>query len=465
MKTKHLMKVISVFVCALFLASNTVLADSIAVDNSKLLDKIAALESKIAQLESKVAMQGHVTPTKQTPEMAPTGSGLLKSNEDIHFGGYVSTGYNINWLSPNPDGNSGAVPAAGAANVAGNNTNIRAFDRDSNTFLQNGKITIEKAATDAGTAGFRADLMYGRDAQILNSATIGDATDNFFVEQAYVQYVAPIGNGIDIKAGRFVTIAGAEVIESKDNWNTSRSLLFNNAIPFTHNGVLASYTINDMVDVKAGVVNGWDSSIDNNKGKTILAAVSLHPMAGLDITQNYIIGKEQARTVMGAGGTPTAGNAAERNLRHLLDTVVAWTPNPENDRWKVLANFDLGWEERGTSVEGVSVWHGVALGTKYDVNDKLTLAARWEYFADNDGHRIGALNGLTMTERTNFYEMTYTADYKLAANLISRLEWRYDWANDSVFDLSNNLGNGVNATNVGARNSQHTVGAELIYVF
>lgn len=459
MKTKHLMKVMSVFVCALFLASSTVLADSPMADNSKLMDKISALESKIAQLESKIASQPRAV-VAEAPASSMGGGGFA---DGVNVGGYVSTGYNINWLSPNPDGNSGAAPAAGAVNTAGNNTNIRAFDRDSNTFLQNGKLTLEKAATDAGTAGFRADLMYGRDAQILNSATIGDATDNFFVEQAYVQYVAPIGNGIDIKAGRFVTIAGAEVIESKDNWNSSRSLLFNNAIPFTHNGVLASYKINDLVDVKAGVVNGWDSSIDNNKGKTILASVALHPMEGLDITQNYIIGKEQTRSVMAAGAT--AGNAAERNLRQLLDTVVAWTPIQGNDRWKVLANFDLGWEERGTSVEGVSTWHGLALGTKYDVNDKLTLAARWEYFNDNDGHRIGALNGLTMTERNNFYEMTYTADYKLAANLISRLEWRYDWATDPVFDLSNNLGNGVNATYVGASNSQHTVGAELIYVF
>jgi len=32
--------------------------------------------------------------------------------------------------------------------------------------------------------------------------------------------------------GKFVTSAGAEVIEAKDNWNYSRSLLFVNAIPY-----------------------------------------------------------------------------------------------------------------------------------------------------------------------------------------------------------------------------------------
>jgi len=461
MKTQHLMKVVSVFVCALFMASNTVLADSPVADNSKLMDKIAALESKIAQLESKVAMQGHITPTKETPMVAPTGSGLLKSNEDIHFGGYISTDYNLNTSSPQPTAATIAGRTAGTPTIDGNNTNTRAFDRDSNSFGANGKMTFEKAASEAGTAGFRTDLMFGRTAQILNSATTNDSTDNFFVEQAYVQYIAPIGNGVDIKAGRFVTIAGAEVIESKDNWNSSRGLLFNNAIPFTHNGVLASYTINDLVDVKAGVANGWDSSVDNNKSKTLLSAIALHPMAGLDITNNFIFGSEQARTVGGLN--------IDDNSRGLWDLVVAWQPISDNDRWKVLANFDYGWEEKASAIgsSGNASWHGFALGTKYDVNDKLTLAARWEYFADPDGARLGSVNGITAATSTTLYEMTYTADYKLANNLLTRLEYRYDQASDNLYDLSNGLSAGLSgsATNVAANQSQHTIGAEMIYVF
>lgn len=454
-------KYVAMFVAVLFLVLSSNVAFAQDVDVNALMAKIQALESKVAKLEGRSS----VSPVSSVS----TSDGLLKASEDIKVGGYVSSGYNLNWLSPNPDGDSTATPAAGTVDANGNNTNIRMFDRDSNTFVHNGQLEFEKLATEAGTAGFRADLMFGRDAQILNSITIGDATDNFYVEQAYVQYIAPVGNGIDIKAGRFVTIAGAEVVESKDNWNTSRSLLYTNAIPVGHNGVLASYKVNDLVDVKLGLANGWDASIDNNKSKTILSGVTLHPMEGLDVTQNYIIGNEQTRTSNGTGGAATAGNAADRNLRQLLDTIIAWQPIKDNSRWKILGNFDLGWEERGTSVEGVSTWHGLALGTKYDVNDWLTLAGRWEYFNDNDGHRTGSINGITATERRNFYEMTYTADFKLAKNLLARLEWRYDWSNQPIFDLSNNLHVGFNGTaatsSVGARNAQHTTGAEVIYVF
>ena len=37
-------------------------------------------------------------------------------------------------------------------------------------------------------------------------------------------------------AGKFVTPIGAEVIESQDNWNYTRSILFGYAIPFYHLG-------------------------------------------------------------------------------------------------------------------------------------------------------------------------------------------------------------------------------------
>ena len=420
-------------------------------------------------------MKEHVSAEKAVaPHAAPTGEGLLKSTDDIHVSGYVETQYNLNSNSP-------VNRAAG-----GGNTNIRTFDRDANNFQSNAQIELEKLANEPGTAGFRADLMFGRDAQILSGATTGDSTNNVFVEQAYVHYIVPVGSGLDVKAGRFVTINGAEVIESRDNWNSSRSLLFNNAIPFTHNGVLTAYKINDKVDVKLGLANGWDSSIDNNNGKTILSQVNLHPAKGLDVTQNFTVGSEQARSAAGGTGT-TQGNQADRNFRGLLDTVVAWTPIPDNDRWKTLLNFDYGWEEKarplltpvnsgaahssGQVGTGVAHWQGLALGTKYDVNDWLTLAGRWEYFSDPQGARLGALNAITRAQRNNIYEMTYTADFKLVKNLITRLEWRYDWANNSIFDLSNGITDaavgpvGGAGSGSGGANAQHTIGAEMIYAF
>ncbi len=441
----------SLAIAMLFLNSNPAIAQD---DVELLVKKIQTLEQKVAQLEAKIAMTEHVAPSKSNASYEiSNGEGLLKSVEDIHVGGYVSTSYNYDSNSPLPDASSGAGPTAGAANASGNNTNLRAFDRDANSFGHYSKLVIEKPA-ETGGGGFRTDLMFGRDAQILNSITVGDATGNVFTEQAYVQYISPIGNGVDIKAGRFVTIVGSEVAESKDNWNTSRSLLLNNAQPATHNGILASYKVNDLLDLKLGVANGWDSGIDNNKSKTLLSSFAIHPMQGFDITNSLLLGPEQART--------TGGANTDKNLRGLWDVVVAWTPIKDFEKWKWLLNFDYGWEENspGKLSEGNAIWHGLAAGSKYDLTNWLTFAGRWEYFADPDGVRTSGLNGLTPVQDTVLFEMTYTLDFKIAKNLITRLEYRFDQAQDQIFDLSNNIAGGD-----GARQNQQTFGTEMIYMF
>src|SRR5206468_2324174 len=78
-------------------------------------------------------------------------------------------------------------------------------------------------------------------------------------EQGYLSWLAPVGKGLQFDAGKFVTPAGAEVIETKDNWNYSRSLLFALAIPYYHMGVRATYNVNDDYgkDRIAGVPVRW----------------------------------------------------------------------------------------------------------------------------------------------------------------------------------------------------------------
>jgi hypothetical protein len=61
---------------------------------------------------------------------------------------------------------------------------------------------------------------------------------------------------LTLKAGKFVTCSGYEVIESPNNLNFSRGYLFGLAIPLTHTGGFASYTFTDWFNVTAGVVAG-----------------------------------------------------------------------------------------------------------------------------------------------------------------------------------------------------------------
>ena len=71
-----------------------------------------------------------------------------------------------------------------------------------------------------------------------------------------------------VDVGKFVTPMGAEVIESKDNWNYSRDFLFTRAIPFYHFGARAKYTFNDKYSATGYVLNGWNNIVDSNSGQS-----------------------------------------------------------------------------------------------------------------------------------------------------------------------------------------------------
>ncbi len=47
-------------------------------------------------------------------------------------------------------------------------------------------------------------------------------TEKFDLLEAYGSYMLPIGSGLTIKAGKFVTLLGYEVVESPNNLNFSR---------------------------------------------------------------------------------------------------------------------------------------------------------------------------------------------------------------------------------------------------
>ena len=87
--------------------------------------------------------------------------------------------------------------------------------------------------------------------------------------------------------GKFVTSAGAEVIEAKDNWNYSRSLLFVNAIPYWHFGARTSMPVSKTETIGFQLVNGWNNVSKSNGGVTgVFTSAFVKPKATWDL--NYI---------------------------------------------------------------------------------------------------------------------------------------------------------------------------------
>jgi Putative beta-barrel porin-2, OmpL-like. bbp2 len=430
------------------------------------------------------------------------------AQKGIVLSGYVDTSYTYQFAG------GSRTPSLSAQGLSGGGTTtregaqfgtapsteaaFRAFDQNANSFQVNAfKLALEKPLPDENkwAAGFRADIMYGQDARNLNlrdtngarfSTTVNEVPTDFnlgediFLEQAYVQFRAPVGNGLDFKVGRFVSLMGYEVIESPANLNFSRGLLFSNAIPLTHTGVMGSYKFNDTVDTQFGLVDGWDNSAANTSG---IQGFPFAVTGRINVTapgKNANISNAVIYSVDGEPGT--ASEAFNENESVFLwDMWGNWSPKFADDKLLLGFNTDLGFadkaqkdaflSEEGTPVvaDRSSTWMGVALYAKYQFTKLFSLAGRLEYLHGDNSLKFyrdrtnptPVFVGATGVPGTNapfnpnpgadpdVYSWTLTAGFNIWENLLTRIEYRYDWSTDTY----------INGTD------QHQVALNLVYTF
>jgi hypothetical protein len=306
----------------------------------------------------------------------------------------------------------------------------RQFDLASNSFSLNyAKLGV---GADTEYVAFRMDLGAGHTAAIINgsSATTSAAGNSlsasqygndFLVQQAFATVKAT--KWLTVDAGRFVTTASAEVIESNKNWLYSRSMLFY-GVPLLHTGLRVNATVNPSLKLQASLVNGWNNDPDNNIGKTFGAnATFAPPDSGLNASLTTYIGKE---TTAGSGG----------NTRILIDGVVT----------KDIAQASVGLNVDYLK-DGTPYWIGAAAMGKYAFTDMFNVAARFELVSSKTGGYTAAPAFPTPTPTTPpdppatdprggdvfLYEGTLMGGLTMAKHFELRLELRGDFANKDIF--------------------------------
>ena len=322
---------------------------------------------------------------------------------EVALNGFLSTSYSYNFNRP-----------------ASGTNQLRVFDFDDNTFkLDVFELVVQRAVAKPRDAGFRVDLTLGSSVpRVTASAGLfrdtGGAAEDVDVHQAFASYVAPIGAGLRLDFGKFITQHGSEVIEGYDGWNdnATRSLLFGFAIPFTHLGARASYTFTPRVSALLMVVNGWDVARDNNSSKSIGGQLTWTPATPLTIYLSGMTGPER-----------TGDNSDPRNL---LDVVAILKPT---SRLTLGANADWGAEKNGAGPGRDAHWSGVAGYARLGVRGPFAVSLRAEYFDDADGARTSTSQQLT--------EYTVTPELRLTPNLLVRGDARLDRSNRSVFEKGN----------------------------
>ena len=327
---------------------------------------------------------------------SPAENPVLTFFKNTELSGFVDTYYSYNFNTP-----KNSCLTVGSVAIF---NCLHSFDVAHNAFsLSLAEIALEKKPTTDSRGGFRVDLNYGSTASIVAGAEPGGSTGIYqTIQQAYVSYLASAAkSSLQFDFGKFVTPAGFEVIESKDNWNYSRGLLFQLAIPLYHQGLRVAYSPNERMTVTGFVLNGWNNSVDNNGPKSVGFSVTGKPTAALAITENYI------------GGPEISANNSD--WRHLSDTVVTYTPTP---KVSFAFNYDLG-------NETTSQWQGIAAYLKYQPNTSFAFVPRYEYFRDRNGFATGIAQ--------NVQDLTLTFELKHKDGVLMRVEYRGDMSNKAYF--------------------------------
>jgi hypothetical protein len=341
--------------------------------------------------------------------------------------GYVNTSMNWQW-SPKATTSAGSFGsyAGSGSSPAGQ---IPLQSGKANGFnLDVVKLSISRPQDASEWAsGYQVDLLFGPDAVGWNPAYSGDGS-SVAIQQAYLALRTPIGNGIDWKVGVFNTIVGYESFDAGSNPNYTRSWGW--AVePTEHTGILGTYTVCDSLAVSAGVANTLN--------------------AGLNTRNNYDgqSGSAWHKTVMGsatftapsdwgwaAGSAFYAGIVYGFNSTYQSSFIGSGSQGGNQVNYYAGATLNSPWKDvtfgaafdyvqnvaGGTGIPGIHANDYIfGLYNTIKATDKLSFNSRFEYWeidavANNE---IGSDGGISLTE---------TIQYDLWANVISRLEFRYD---------------------------------------
>jgi len=329
---------------------------------------------------------------------APTLSQVLDAS-GLDVSGYLDAGYSY-----------------ANRNVETGFTN-RVFDSQNNSFALH-QFGLRVAKQPSRGFGGVVNITAGSDAQVIHSfpETTAGAGSMFDITQAYGQYST---GALTLMAGKFVTLAGSEVIWSPSNSNFSHSILFG-AIPFTHTGVRAGYAASDTVTLYGGINNGWDQLTDANKGKTVELGASIIPNKALTINVTGYLGKESAAP----RGAPGPGAQDQRNL---LNVVANYTINN-----RMSAGGEILYVNQDRAVGGAAKYNGLAGYYTYNLNREWRVAARAEMFDDKNNFHFASGSVPAGTD-VKYNEVTATLAYLPNSSVELRGEIRGDRANNAVF--------------------------------
>jgi hypothetical protein len=247
-----------------------------------------------------------------------------------------------------------------------------------------------------------------------------------------------------VKFGHFYTIIGYEVVPAIGNFFYTHAYTMQYGEPFTHTGILDTWTVNDQLTVYAGITNGWDNFSDPIN----ILGIANPGYPGANSNAAFLGGvtfknsdQTQALTVTTSSGNEIGGFTsplATIGNRSVISTVYT---NELNDKLTYVFQNDNGWQFNAIGVaetigqqRGTAQWYGINQYMFYNFTETLIGGMRLEWFRDNNGYRVfnpirnywagGPWQG---GYQGNFWQATWGLNWRATNNWIIRPELRYDW--------------------------------------
>lgn len=207
---------------------------------------------------------------------------------------------------------------------------------------------------------------------------------------------------------------GFESAIGAENWTLTRSMMADNS-PYFETGARLSYTSQDGKWYASGLLlNGWQRihRPDGNTTPALGHQITYKPTDKLTINSSSFIGNDKSD--------------ADRQMRYFHNLYAQLQLN---DDWSMLAALDVGAEQKLDERGRYNVWYSPNLIFRYRYSNRLSFAARAEYYQDKQGVIVS-------TETPNGFKTqgySVNMDYQLYPSVLLRTELRQFISSERIF--------------------------------
>ncbi|QES94071.1 porin [Empedobacter brevis] len=217
-----------------------------------------------------------------------------------------------------------------------------------------------------------------------------------------------------LDAGILPSHIGFESAIGADCFTLTRSMMADNS-PYFETGAKLSYaTDNGKWNMAVLILNSWQriQRVEGNTTPAFGHQLTFRPSDKVTLNSSSFIGNDFPDD--------------ERRMRYFHNLYGQFQIS---NQFALIAGFDIGAQQKEKSSDDYDIWYTPVLIAKYSPTEKVSIAARGEYYHDK--------NGVIISSETENGFQTFGAslnvDYQILPNLIWRTEVKSLNSKDAIF--------------------------------